>query len=82
MSDFLLAFSHELVRRLIAQQKLLIRDGTVDRVIWLLSQHLANQKHGASLISAVSAGLLSFDEVEELFVDDEELRDLVTDLGH
>jgi hypothetical protein len=82
MSDFLLAFSHELVWRLLAEELLLVREGTTDRVIWRLSEHLAAQKQGASLISSVSAGLLAIPEVEELFADDDELRDLVTDLGH
>ncbi|MBA2321507.1 MAG: hypothetical protein H0V89_10150 [Deltaproteobacteria bacterium] len=77
----MLAFSHELVRRLLDTKRLEIRPGTTERVIWLLSQHLLTQKRGASLISALSAALLSFPEVEELYADDEELRDLVTDLG-
>jgi hypothetical protein len=81
MSDFLLAFCHEVVRRLMAGDRLIVRPGTADRVIWLLSKHLAAQKQGASLISSVSAGLLSFAEVEELYADDDEIRDLVTDLG-
>ena len=36
---------------------------------------------GASLVSSLSAALLSCPEVDELFCDDLELRDRITDLG-
>ena len=81
MSDFLAAFSHSLVQRLLAEERMVLRPGTADRVILLLTRYLVAQRQGASLVSTISAGLMSFPDVEELFADDDEIRDLVTDLG-
>lgn len=78
-TPFLLAYSLRVIQTLIAQERLLL-SGTPQDAAKDLAAHLAGRQ-GHSLISSTSEGLLASDHVEELFADDEEIKDMVSELG-
>lgn len=81
MSNFLHAFAHRIVLELVAAGRLAVAPEDVPSVIEQLTERLTVQKEGQSLINAVSTALLAIPEVDELYADDEELRERINDLG-
>ena len=81
MSNFLHAFAHRIVIELVAKDRLAIAPGDVESVIEQLRERLTVRRDGQSLINAVSTALLDIPEVDELYADDEELRERINDLG-
>ena len=81
MSNFLHAFAHRIVLELVAAGRLAVAPEDVPSVIEQLKERLTVQRDGQSLINAVSTALLDIPEVDELYADDEELRERINDLG-
>ena len=75
MSNFLHAFAHRIVLELVAAERMVVAPESVESVIEQLRVRLTQPREGQSLISAVSTALLSIPEVDELFADDDELRE-------
>jgi len=79
-TPFLMQFSVRLVQVLLQREHLEVTPGSQMRV----AQHIAATLHGSSLQSLVSLVIKSLercDDVEEFYISNEELKDLVTDLG-
>jgi len=73
-------FSVRLVQVLLERDHLEVSPGSEMRV----AQHIAATLHGSSmqsLVSLVIKALERCDDVEEFYIGNEELKDLVTDLG-
>lgn len=81
MSELIDAFCLRIVTDLVRTGHLVLSAGNERRVAAFAASHLAARPEGASLVSSLSAALLSCPEVDELFCDDLELRDRITDLG-
>ncbi len=79
-SPFLLAFVEAVVGRLVQHDRIEIADGRQDEVVRVVAARLGSAGQGESLISTMSAALIACDAVEELWADDTELKELVTDL--
>ncbi len=78
LSAFLLAFSDHVVRRLVEDEQLSVREeASTDDVVAYVTDYLANRAQGNSLISSFSKALLSCDDVDELFADDEAIKEVV-----
>ena len=80
MSAFLSGFAEAVVTRLLADGHLEIEAGRTREVIQFVGTQLSGASDGASLISTLSAALIQAEGVVELYVDDVELKELVTDL--
>ena len=79
-TPFLMQFSVRLVQVLLEQQHLEVAPGSEMRV----AEHIAATLHGSNMQSLVSLVIQSLErcpEVEEFYIGNEELKDLVTDLG-
>lgn len=79
-TSFLLGFSRALIARLSADGLIEIADDQVPRVEVYLTNYLDTRARGHSLLSSVEAALLSCPEVDELYTDLEQLKELVEDL--
>lgn len=80
-TPFLYRFSAALVSRLVVTQRLEVSPGAEDQVARFVAGVLGGAGEGASLISTLSGALLGCPQVEELYADEEELKELVSDLG-
>jgi len=80
-TPFLFGFAQALVDRLLAEELLLVQEGSRDRVVVYLGNYLGKVARGGSLLSSVDAAFLACPEVEEVFVDLEGLKAIVEDLG-
>lgn len=79
-TPFLMQFSVRLVQVLLEREHIEVSPGAQMRV----AQHIAATLHGSSMQSLVSLVIQSLercDEVEEFYIGNDELKDLVTDLG-
>ncbi|MFT4622330.1 MAG: hypothetical protein ACI8PZ_000986 [Myxococcota bacterium] len=82
MTDFLLGFSASVVQALLERGQLeLTATGTLEGVVRHVAAHLGSAQPGHSLVSRFVQGLLASPDVDELFVDDDELTELIQDLG-
>lgn len=79
-TPFLTGFTRAVVGALEARELVEIAPGAHEDVIAFVAERLGGASEGASLISALSAALLAAPGVEELFVDDGQLKRLVQDL--
>jgi len=78
LSSFLLAFTDHIVRQLLDDGDLLLQpDATPEAVIQEVADFLAQRGQGHSAISSFSKGLLACDGVDELFADDDAIKQIV-----
>ena len=81
-SDFLLGFSVRVVQQLLATGAVeLAEQGTEADVVRFVAEHLAASRQGHSLVSRLAEALLACPQVDELYADDDALKELVQDLG-
>lgn len=80
-TPFLYGFAAAVVSRLLDGDRVEIAPGGQERVVRCVADELGAAREGASLISSLSASLLACPEVVELYADDDELKELVSDLG-
>lgn len=80
-TPFLQAFALNLIHRLVEADEIAIREGRAEAVITFLAADLAQPKEGRSLISASAAALIRCPDVDELFADDEALKNHVVAMG-
>ena len=81
MSTFLHRFATELVEALVRADQIEIAEGRRDEVVRDLALGLGDAREGSSLISSVNRVLLRHPGVDELFADDDDLKQLIEDLG-
>lgn len=79
-TPFLQAFSEAVLAALSEQDLIEVEPGGRPAVVDFVAGRLADAREGESLISSLSAALLAAPGVHELFADDEQLKELVTDL--
>lgn len=79
-TPFLLAYATGIIDRLVARDLLLLQPDGRDAAIEALAASLAAVKRG-SILSSTTAGLLKAPTVEELFADDDDLRDILDEMG-
>lgn len=80
-TPFLIGFTSTVVTHLLAAGLVEIAPDREDHVVAFVADHLAGLRTGHSLISSLVAGLLACPDVEELYADDESLKELITELG-
>ncbi len=80
-TPFLLNFVAALLPALEARGLLEVRAGRQRQVVDHVAAHLAVSRSGEALIDRLVAGFVSAPDVEELFVDDRTLHELIIDLG-
>ena len=80
-TPFLYRFSVAVLTRLLEGRRVELQPGGEEQAVLYVSNKLAQAGEGSSLISTLSAALMSCPEVLELFADEEELKELVSDLG-
>ena len=78
---FLERFVTRVIDALLREEALEIQAGTRDAVVRDVATRLGTLGEGYSLISSLSKALLSCDAVEELYVDDQELKRIVGEMG-
>ena len=77
-TPFLTAFAKHVVRTLVEREQLALRRGaSVETVANEVAATLADPKEFAQLVPSLSRALIDAEGVDELFADDEELRDAV-----
>jgi hypothetical protein len=81
VTPFLHAFAFGLVTRLIEAEELLIHEGKLKYVVAWLATDLAKARQGRSLISTVSMSLISCEDVEDLFADNDAIGAHIVDMG-
>ena len=74
-------FSVALVTQLVQTGRIEIAQGSLEQVTYFVANYLRKEGSGQSLISTTVQALLVCPEVEELFIDDAEMKELITDLG-
>lgn len=79
-TPFLLSFTESVLVTLHQSGDVELEDGQRDRVVEFVAARLANANHGESLVSTLAAALLACPWVEEIYVDDDQLKDVITDL--
>lgn len=81
-TPFMTGFASALVARLIAQQRIELATASdpADLVAYI-AEALTGRSQFAGLVTTLSAALIGCPLVDELFADDEELQQLVNDLG-
>ncbi|MCB9663177.1 MAG: hypothetical protein H6732_03620 [Alphaproteobacteria bacterium] len=79
-TPFLQAFTTAVLTRLLEEELVELRPGEEQGVVHHVAAALARVETG-SLISSLSAALLSADGVEELWADNDELKRVVDELG-
>lgn len=80
-TPFLIRFSEAVVSRLVARGRVEIAAGQEQRVVAFVAAALAEAREGAQLVSTMSAALLRCPDVEELYADEDELKQTVDDLA-
>lgn len=80
-TPFLLHYAASILQSLVNADLIEIREGQHEVVVRYLAAELHRQREAGSLISCTSRALLACEEVEELFADDEEIKELVQSLG-
>lgn len=80
-TPFLLGFAESLVDRLLAAELIELTADGRDRVIVHLGTVLHEEGEGRSLVSLTATALLASEHVEELYADDEQLKELMEGLG-
>jgi hypothetical protein len=78
-SPFLLSFTASVVDRLLANGDLVLT-GPRDAVVHHVAGQLGSAGDHSQLIATLSAALLSSPDVDDLYADDDALKDLVTAL--
>ncbi len=79
-TPFLQAFSLAIVSRLLETEGLAIT-GPPTEVARFVAAELAKPSSGRSLISSVAAALIACPDVDDLFADNDRIKDLVDELG-
>ncbi|MCB9677488.1 MAG: hypothetical protein H6737_20435 [Alphaproteobacteria bacterium] len=79
-SPFLISFVEAVVTQLVENEQIEIRPGETGSVVGNVAARLGAASEGESLVSTLVKALLACDAVEELYVDDMELKDLITSL--
>ena len=79
-TPFLFAFAEALVDKLVHDELLVIADGSRDRVVLYLGNHLGTVGRGGTLISQIDAALMACAEVDDIFYDADVLKRVVEDL--
>ena len=74
-------FSVAVVARLVETGRIEIVSGGQAQVTYFVANYLRREGGGRSLVSTTVQALLVCPEVEEVYVDDTELKELITDLG-
>lgn len=80
-TTYLYRFSAVVVRRLIDDQRLEVTLGREEEVARFVADALTRAREGSSLISTLTRALLASPDVEELYADEDELKELINDLG-
>lgn len=81
-TPFLQAFSEAVLAALSEQDLIEVEPGGQPAVAGFVAHRLADAAEGESLISTLAAALIAAPGVGELYVDDEQLKELVTDLPY
>ncbi len=79
-TSLLFGFSRALIARLRAEGLVEIEAGAVSRVEIFLTNYLDTRARGHSLLSSVEAALLACPEVDELYADLDQLKEVAEDL--
>lgn len=80
-TTFLLGYATALVHALLEQELLEVATGTEQSVVVFVAEYLAEHRDGQSLISLTARALLACGDVDELYADNERLKDVVDGLG-
>jgi len=79
-SPFLVAFVEAVVHRLLAEEQIEIVPGNTPVVVESVASSLGSASN-QSLVSTLSGALIRCEHVEEFYVDDEELKEIITSLS-
>lgn len=80
-TTYLYRFSAVVVHRLIEGDRLEVSSGREEQVARFVADALTDAREGSSLISTLTKALLASPDVEELYADEDELKELINDLG-
>ena len=78
-SPFLVGFSRAVLDALQREDLVEVREGRRDHAARYVAGHLASVERG-SLISSLARGLIACPDIDELYADDDRLKQIVTDL--
>jgi hypothetical protein len=79
-TPFLTAFSEAVLASLGRDGLIELAAGTEPAVVGFVAERLSSARSGESLVAMLSLALIEAPGVEELFADDEQLKEIVTDL--
>lgn len=74
-------FAAAVVRELLATGRMEVTPGAQGQVVLFVANYLRKEGGGRSLVSLTVQALLLCPEVDEVYADDAELKELITDLG-
>lgn len=81
-TPFLTGYSNALVVCLLREGLVEVRPGSEGQVVAFVATYLHEKARGGSIISSTSAALLACPDVEELYADDDQLKDVVDGLAY
>lgn len=79
-SPFLVRFTEVVLGRLVTDGQLEIASGRHDAVVVFVAARLGAARQGDSLVSTFVAAVLASPDVDELFADNDTIKQLITDL--
>ncbi len=79
-SSFLLGFSRAVLDALLAAERVELKAGSGEEVVNFVAGRLDAAREGSSLLSSLESALIACPDVEELYADLDELKELVEDL--
>lgn len=80
-TPFLQGYARGLIRELVARELLEVADHRIEAVVDFVAAFLAEHGHHRSLIDLTGRALLACPDVDELYADDEALKDAVDALA-
>ena len=79
-SPFLVSFVQAVIHQLLDEERIEIEPGNTTVVVQAVASRLGSASN-QSLVSTLSTALIGCEQVEELYVDDVELKEIITSLS-
>ncbi len=80
-AQFLQAFVNRVLHELLKTEQIEIAPGSESKIVAEVGAVLGTARQGSSLISTLVAALIASPHVEELYADNDEIKDMIVDLG-
>jgi len=81
-TPFLKGFATRVLVKLVADGHVEVEPGSEERVVSFVADNLHGLSKGSQLITSLVKAIIACPDVVELYIDDDDLRELITDLQY